>query len=118
MDHDYKGNIGELQNVIKATCANVLLHEDEEQLCIHLLDLPDALILAKNSLQMKYYNQEQEETMIPVRNLNWRPSRTPAERRNRTIRSSPAVNSMYRTSSICCSSTRNTVSSVPTNHIC
>lgn len=70
MDHDYKGNIGELQNVIKATCANVLLHEDEEQLCIHLLDLPDALILAKNSLQMKYYNQEQEETMIPVRNLN------------------------------------------------
>ncbi|MFR9254442.1 MAG: sigma 54-interacting transcriptional regulator [Merdibacter sp.] len=133
MDHDYKGNIGELQNVIKATCANVLLHEDEEQLCIHLLDLPmpsswqklaaDEILQPGTGGNDDPGPQSQPRTpgIFPSSHLYshiLRPSRTPAERKNRTIRSSPAVNSMYRTSSICCSLTRNTVSSVPTNHIC
>ncbi len=70
MDHEYAGNIGELQNVIKATCANVLLHEEGKPLCIRLLDLPEQLLSARSDLQMKYYHKEQEETMIPVGELN------------------------------------------------
>lgn len=70
MDHEYAGNIGALQNIIKASCAIVLLHEKEDPLCLRLLDLPDEIILSRKSLQMKYYNQEQEENLIAVSELN------------------------------------------------
>lgn len=77
LDHEYRGNIGELQNAIRATVANVLVHQGQNALRIRLLDLPEYLFESMNTLQTKNYDQE-DEAMIPITDLNKdRKSKTP-----------------------------------------
>ena len=67
LDYNYKGNIGELKNVIKATCASVYVKNKEDELNIHLLDLPSYLFDETQSISMKSYDSD---TMISIQEGN------------------------------------------------
>lgn len=69
MDYEYKGNIGELKNAIKATCANVYVRQKQEKLQIHLLDLPHYFFDDTRSIAMKTYDPT-AESMISVHDLH------------------------------------------------
>lgn len=56
MDEDYVGNVGQLQNVIKATCANAFLllkNKKSKKLEIHINNLPDTMFSSMSTVQTK-----------------------------------------------------------------
>mgnify|MGYP000040361443 FL=1 len=69
LEHEFKGNIGEMKNAIKATCANVFVKRQEEEMQIHLLDLPGYLFDESKSVSMNAYNLK-TETMIDISEQN------------------------------------------------
>lgn len=68
LDFDFKGNIGELKNTIKATCAKVLLKNEKNQLQIHLMDLPTYFFKTIKSMQLKTHSRE-NETLFSIHDL-------------------------------------------------
>ncbi|MDD7281202.1 MAG: sigma 54-interacting transcriptional regulator [Erysipelotrichaceae bacterium] len=68
LSYDYKGNIGQLQNVIKASCARTFLHENKDNYCIRLLDLPDYMFESMDTNILK--NFDQNEKIVSVLDLN------------------------------------------------
>ena len=69
LEYEFKGNIGEMKNAIKATCANVFVKRQEEDMQIHLLDLPGYLFNESKSVSMNAYNLK-TETMIDINEQN------------------------------------------------
>lgn len=54
MDHEFTGNVGSLQNVIKATCANAFLNgKNNSKLDVHVQNLPDEIFCSHQTVQMK-----------------------------------------------------------------
>lgn len=69
LDFDFVGNVGEIENSIKAVCAKVFLKRQNKDLEIHFLDLPDYFFKTMKSIQLKSY-QRDNETMIPIEELH------------------------------------------------
>ena len=71
MDYKFVGNIGEMKNVIKATCANAFLNHSKKQqevLAIHVHNLPSYVVKPLTSVQTKI--EESGVHMLPVEQLN------------------------------------------------
>lgn len=68
LDFEFTGNIGELKNTIKATCAKVFLNKNDEFLQIHLLDLPSYFFKTIKSMQLKTHSRE-NETLFSIQDL-------------------------------------------------
>lgn len=69
LDFDYKGNIGEMENAIKAICAKVFLNKKGKELNIHFLDLPDFFFSTMKSVQCNTY-EKGKETMVSISKLH------------------------------------------------
>lgn len=68
LDYEFKGNIGELKNTIKATCAKGLLNQSSDILQIHLLDLPSYFFETIKSMQLKTHSRD-NETLFSIHDL-------------------------------------------------
>ena len=68
LDYEFKGNIGELKNTIKATCAKGLLNQSSDTLQIHLLDLPSYFFETIKSMQLKTHSRD-NETLFSIHDL-------------------------------------------------
>ncbi|MCI5774712.1 MAG: sigma 54-interacting transcriptional regulator, partial [Erysipelotrichaceae bacterium] len=68
LDYSFKGNIGEMENVIKATCAKVYLNRNSNPLEIHLSNLPNYLFAHKTSFNIKA-SINKKETLFPISDL-------------------------------------------------
>ena len=69
LDFDFKGNVGEMENSIKAICAKVFLKHKKEDLEIRFLDLPAYFFNTMKSVQLKEY-QRDNETLISIHDLH------------------------------------------------
>lgn len=69
LEHEYIGNIGELENVIKAICAKVFLKKQNDRLEIRLIDLPEYFFKTMKSIQIKAY-KENNETLLHISDLH------------------------------------------------
>ena len=69
LDFTFVGNVGEMENSIKAICAGVFVKKEQDALNIHFLDLPSYFFKTMKSVQMKTYDRE-SETMLPIEELH------------------------------------------------
>ncbi len=68
IDFTFKGNIGEMENVIKAICAKVYLNRNDVNLAIRLNNLPNYLFDHKSAINIKA-SINKEETLFPITDL-------------------------------------------------
>lgn len=68
LDFEFKGNIGEMKNAIKAICAKALLDSKSTSLQIHLLDLPSYFFESMQSMQLKTHDRK-NETLFLIHDL-------------------------------------------------
>lgn len=68
MEFDFKANVGEIENTIKAICAKAFLNNKTGDLEVRFLDLPPNLFETMKSFQINDYTVE-EETMINIEDL-------------------------------------------------
>lgn len=70
MDYKFVGNVGEMKNVIKATCANAFLNTSknhQDVLAIHVHNLPDYIFKPLTSVQTKI--DKSSVNMLPIEQL-------------------------------------------------
>lgn len=68
LDFDFKGNVGEMKNAVKAICAKALLDSKSSVLQIHLLDLPTYFFESMQSMQFKTHDRK-NETLFSIHDL-------------------------------------------------
>ena len=68
IEYNYKGNIGELKNAIKATCANAYVKQKENHLEIRLMDLPSYFFDKNKSISMKSFESD-PDALICIQDL-------------------------------------------------
>ena len=68
LNHEFVGNIGELSNVIQASCVSALFNNNGNRLEIHAYDLPENVVksLDVNHIVMQNHQVIPLETIIPV----------------------------------------------------
>lgn len=69
LGYEFMGNVGEMENAIKAICANVFMKNRQEDLYIHFLNLPSYFFKTMKSVQTRTCNRE-SETMLSIEELN------------------------------------------------
>ncbi len=69
MDFEFVGNVGALENAIKAACANAFLSRKSDKIVsIHLNALPDYILAPLKTVQLKV-SEDHHDTMIPLDRL-------------------------------------------------
>lgn len=69
MDYEFSGNVGEMKNALKATCATAFLaHNDKQNLEINMYDLPDYFFTPSTSVQVKA-PKNSDEMMFDIEQL-------------------------------------------------
>lgn len=68
MEFEFKANVGEIENTIKAICAKAFLNNKTQDLEVRFLDLPSYLFETMKSFQINDYAVE-NETMINIEDL-------------------------------------------------
>ena len=68
LDFEFKGNVGEMKNAVKAICAKAFLDNKSSDLQIHLMDLPSYFFDSMQSIQFKTHDRK-NETLFSIHEL-------------------------------------------------